>query len=68
MGYSTIKEVLESLPDKDQRKLMYAFESGIAQYIEFGNSQFIGVYVNAVPNLLPRLKAGDWTVGSIKRY
>lgn len=63
----TLKDRLSSLPDQQQRQLYYAFEHGIAQYVEVGESMFVGVNVETIKNLRPIDVAGAWSFGSISR-
>jgi len=59
----TIKEVLNSLDDKDRRLLMYAFEQGIAQYVSLPNGKYIGVNTINMKHLIPEQEAGVWSYG-----
>ena len=44
---------------------MYAFENEFAQYIELGNSKFVGVNVEPLTNLRILEAAGVWSYGTI---
>ena len=62
----TIKHILESMRSADKAKLMYAFEFGIAQYVEYTTGRFVGVNTDRIRNLHPQTKLGDWREGIIK--
>jgi len=62
----TLKERIGSLSAEQQRQLYYAFEHDISQYVEVGESQFIGVNVGNTKNLRVVDSAGVWAFGNIQ--
>lgn len=62
----TIKEVLNTLPDKDRRLLMYAFEHELSQYVELEGNMYIGVNISGNKRLIPDSEAGVWSYGKVK--
>lgn len=66
---TTIKEILDKLPDSDRRLLTYAFEHELSQFVVLSDGQYIGVNLDLrrQGNLNPPdMKAGVWTVGITK--
>lgn len=65
----TLKNVLDSLKPEQYRRLMYAFEFDIEQWIELPDNKFLGVNIVRVPFLIPdpKMTAGRWCYGDIKR-
>ena len=61
----TLKDRIQSLPAEQQRQLYYAFEHGIAQYVEVDQASFVGVNVDKIKNLQVEDKAGAWSFGTI---
>ena len=62
-----IRDVLNKLPKKQHRQLMYAFEVGVSQYIELAGKKFVGVNLKGVPNLTTEESAGAWSYGTVRR-
>ena len=59
----TIKEVIDSLSESDRRRLNYAFENGISQFLPLPNGKFVGVNIGHLNYLVPDLKVGRWAYG-----
>jgi hypothetical protein len=60
---TSIKEILDALPDNDRRLLSYAFEHEISQHV-YINDRYIGVNLDSNKSLpQPDLKAGVWSSG-----
>ncbi len=60
---TSVKEVLETLPEADKSILFYAFEHDMSQIIQLPDGRYIGVNADRVPNATPELTAGKWSVG-----
>ena len=63
----TVKVEIAKLPADKRQQLMYAFESGLPQYIELADNWFVGVNVNDLKNLEILDSAGAWSIGRIKQ-
>ena len=64
---ATFKEILDSL-DSDKRKLLfYAFENEMCQYVEYGESKFIGVNIKNQSHLKPTETVGVWSMGDVTK-
>jgi len=63
----TIKEILNSLDALDKAKLMYAFEHGLSQFVEFEQGQFIGVNTDYIKRLKSETTVGVWSIGCIAK-
>lgn len=61
---TSLKKILDGLEDEDRRRLMYAFENSLSQYVELTGGKFIGVNVST-PNLEKEVEAGVWSTGTI---
>ncbi len=61
-----LKELLDKLSIDDKRQLMYAFEEGMAQFIQIDTNHFIGVYVECLTQLEILESVGAWSYGKIK--
>lgn len=63
----SIKETLESLPEQDRKRLLYAFEFGLGQHVEIDGKHFIGVNVSTAnfKNLIPDHTSGVWSIGRV---
>lgn len=64
----SIKSRIELLGIQQRRQLSYAFDNGIAQYVQLPNSDnFVGVHL--VPTRVPHLRIieerGAWSTGTI---
>lgn len=62
---TTIKEILDSLPEKDRGLLNYAFEHGLEQHVKLSNGRYVGVNIKNYQNLKPELEAGLWSYGKV---
>ena len=62
-----LKEVLDNLAPDLKRRLMYAFENELTQYIELDNLDFIGVNVGHLKHLQISESAGLWSYGKVKK-
>jgi hypothetical protein len=62
----TIKDILDSLDSKNKRKLYYAFEHSLSQYVNYHNGKFIGVNVTRNQSLNIEQTIGVWSIGTIK--
>ena len=61
-----IKEILDKLKDSERRRLLYAFENNMSQYIEVGSYEFVGVNVEQCLHLRIVESSGLWSYGFIK--
>ncbi len=61
----TIKDVIDGLSSQDRQRLMYAFENGFAQHVEYEPGKYVGVNTTHVKNLTKRQAAGPWYEGDI---
>lgn len=64
---STIKPILDTLKQQDQDAINYAFEHGLAFFVELPEKKFIGVNVVDIPFLYPDTTVGVWSIGRIAR-
>lgn len=65
---TSIREILDSLPEDDRRLLDFCFNSDIANYIVLDNGYYVGVYCDRIPTLgLPELQSGVWCVGKLAK-
>lgn len=68
---TTVKEVLDDLPDEDKRLLNFALEMEITQFIALKgpdgqpDGRYIGVNCERIGHLSPKFRAGVWSVGTI---
>ena len=62
----TMRDRLNALSMDQQRQLQYAFENQFAQFIEVGDSKFVGVGVEHIKHLEITESAGTWSYGNIK--
>lgn len=60
-----MKMILQSLEPEDRKRLMYAFDNGFSQYIEYAKGRFIGVHIQNNPNLQTDTRSGVWSIGEI---
>lgn len=60
-----IKDILDRLPDKERRRLMYALENEISQTVFYDGDKFIAVYVDDNPLMRIDQRAGSWCTGVI---
>lgn len=63
----TVRTEMSKLSNEKRQQLMYAFESGIAQYIELSDGWFIGVNIDNLKQLEIVDTAGEWCIGRIKQ-
>lgn len=65
----TLKSVLDSLKPEQYRRLMFAFEHDIEQWVVLENNKFLGVNIVRVPFLVPdpKMTAGRWCYGDVKQ-
>lgn len=63
----TVKTEMDKLPNDKRQQLMYAFESGIPQYVELSDGWFIGVNIIDLKQLEVIDTAGAWSIGHIKQ-
>ena len=61
-----MKEKIDKLTAQQRKQLAFAFDSGIAQIIKFGNNEFIGVNVRCFKNLEVLETINSWTYGVVK--
>jgi len=64
---TNIKQTIDSLNQEQKRKLMYAFENQLTQYVELPDSRYVGVNTERLKHLNPEQKAGVWSYGTIKK-
>ena len=57
--------ILQSLEVEDHRRLMYAFDNGFCELVEYAPNHFIGVHIKNVPNLKINTEIGAWSAGEI---
>ena len=63
----TVRTEMNKLTNEKRQQLMYAFESGIPQYIELPDGWFIGVNIDD-PNQFEIIDtAGEWSIGQIRQ-
>ena len=62
----SISEILKTIPERERARLNTAFESGFSQMVIYKENQYVGVYVDGLPNLVVEQKAGNWSAGRIK--
>lgn len=65
----SIKSKIEQLTLQERRQLSHAFDCQVPQYIEFGNSEFVGVHLDSkrFPNLQIIESVGVWSYGTINK-
>lgn len=65
----SLGDTLKRLPDDKRRILQYAFEHGIAQFVESEPGHFVGVNINQkqFPNLHTSDSVGVWSEGKIAK-
>lgn len=64
---TTLKDILNSLPLEDRRRLDYAFEYGLSQHVILPDQRYIGVNINPkASHLEPETILGKWSIGKIK--
>jgi hypothetical protein len=63
----TIKAILDGLQAQDRKKLMYAFENGFAQHVEYEPGKYVGVNTANIKHLSKRQAAGSWYEGDIQK-
>jgi len=64
---SKIKEALDCLTDEERERIMLAFESGDALWIEYENGKFVGVNLIESVERVVTDKNKYWSVGIIKK-
>lgn len=63
----SIKEILDSLPQKDRDQLMVAFELGVAQTVSLdGDGLLLGVNTQTIDGFKVEQQAGRWAVGRVR--
>ena len=60
-----IKEILDNLHPQERRRLMYAFEHDMGQFVEYKEGKFVGVNVTHIRHLTIEESAGVWAAGNI---
>lgn len=60
---TTLKEMLDSLPDEDKAALNYAFENDLTHFVFLKDGRFIGVNTSKVRHLRPEINSGRWSAG-----
>ncbi len=60
-----MKKKIAELTAQQRKQLSFAFDSGIAQIVKFGNDEFIGVNVRCFKNLEVLETINAWTYGRI---
>ena len=63
---TTMRDRLNNLSIDHQRQLQYAFEQQFSQFVEIGDSKFVGVNVKHIAHLQIEESAGTWSYGTIK--
>ncbi len=58
---------MKKLTNEKRQQLMYAFESGIPQYIELPDGWFIGVNLADLKQLEIIDMQGEWSIGQIRQ-
>jgi len=63
----SIKSKIEALSVEQRRLLAHSFDNFFSQYIEFGDSQFVGVHLDKIKhkNLKIEETVGVWSAGKI---
>lgn len=61
-----IKPILDGLAPEQKKRLMYAFEHGLSQFVEHRTGEFIGVNVFTIKHLEVVEQAGSWAIGKLK--
>lgn len=66
----SLKGTLDRLEAGHKNRLLHAFNQGLAQYVELPGKageprRYIGVNVQAIPNLKPDVVVGVWSEGTI---
>jgi len=64
---TTLKELLDSLPESERGALEYSFENGLTYYVMLDNERYIGVNTRNVAHLIPDMEksVGVWSVGKV---
>jgi len=60
-----MKEKINELTAQQRKRLAFAFDSGIAQIVKFGDGEFIGVNVRCFNGLEVLETINSWTYGTI---
>ena len=63
---STLKTIIDSLPDESRQQLMYAFEYDLSQYVDYNGNKFVGVNINNLRHLDIEERIGKWSIGIVK--
>jgi len=62
-----VSEALAKLSPQDRARLQYAFEHGVADFIQTHGKRFIGVNVENVTFLTITEQAGAWSIGRVDK-
>jgi hypothetical protein len=62
-----IKEKIEQLSIQERRQLSHAFDCQVAQFVKFGDNEFVGVHIDPShhKNLKIKKVLGVWSYGTI---
>lgn len=60
-----LRELLQKLEPAALKRLRYAFEQGIAQFVVIDGGKFVGVNVRPLKNLKILEESGDWSYGEM---
>lgn len=65
----SIKVKIDQLSLQERRQLSHSFDHGFAQYVEFGDNEFLGVHLdfNRIQHLQVKEQAGVWSYGFINK-
>ena len=61
-----MKKKIAELTAQQRKQLAFAFDSGIAQIVKFGNNEFIGINLRCFKNLEVLETINSWTYGRLK--
>jgi len=65
----SIKDKIDQLTIQERRQLSHAFDCQVAQFVKFGDNEFVGVHIdpNQHPHLSVQKVLGVWSYGTIKQ-